>query len=81
MTTDASIRELTPEEIAAVTGGAGNSESAGFGVDTARAATDFAHPNVPNDGTTHALEIGGIGQKGNVPGFPSLGRCTANPCP
>jgi hypothetical protein len=53
----------------------------GYGLGTAEAvgAIDISGGNFPgNVGVDKAVQAGGIGQKGNVPGpGPALGKCTA----
>jgi|SoiMethySBSTD1v2_1073268.scaffolds.fasta_scaffold3431387_1 hypothetical protein len=55
----------------------------GYGLGTAEAvgAIDISGGNFPgNVGVDNAAQVGGIGQKGNVPGpGPALGKCTADP--
>jgi hypothetical protein len=74
-TTTTGPAAMSDAEMDGVTAAAGPPGQIGRGLITARTVTD---PNVPNDGTENALENGGLGFKGHIPGEQlGHGVCTA----
>jgi hypothetical protein len=68
------LAELTDAEVDAVAGGAPSGEP-GYGITTARPDGLREHGAT---GVRNAVEVGGLGQEGYIPGFePGLGQRTA----